>query len=319
MNTLLWLPIGIVFTFLLYCSIPLIVANTRKKPISIGRLKWKCAFLIAVVFLSFSALMFISGDETYSPNATPAFFWGYVAYRLMKKRLHKRGLLVTPEDPVLEPVPPVEAVDYSSTLSEYTFIIPGEKKSAPQEPSANTAPTQPQVVGVQANIRGPIVAPVPATDTAPSKAEPVPQVAVPNKHTGLKVFSVVITCLFVAALGFAVQSQVALQNANAQVLQLEEEVNHLEYEAGVLRKNLENANATNSSLQKKAEDTLNSASKWLDAYVAIRKIGYIYDGYKNYHQLGCSRIGNYEQYWAHNIEYCEYLGYDPCPACWVIK
>ena len=127
------------------------------------------------------------------------------------------------------------------------------------------------------------------------------------------------TLLLVSVLLFAVWSQVALKKSNDQVLRLEEEMDQLKYEAGVLRKDLADVNATNSYLQQKAEDAIKTSSEWLDAYFAIKRIGYIYDGYKNYHQLGCSLIGKYEKYWAHNIEYCEYLGYDPCPNCWVIK
>ena len=319
MGTLLWIPIGIAFTFLLYCSIPLIVASKRKNPISTSRLKWLCVLLIVVVFIPLSALIILSSDGIYSANATAAFFWGFIAYYLMKKRLQKRGPLVKPEEPVLEPATTVEDVDYSADLSEYTFITPGEKKTSQTVQSDNTEPHQPQVVGVQANVHGNIVSPVSASDPNSSKADPVQQEVAPNKHTGLKVYSMFTTLLLVSVLLFAVWSQVALKKSNDQVLRLEEEMDQLKYEAGVLRKDLADVNATNSYLQQKAEDAIKTSSEWLDAYFAIKRIGYIYDGYKNYHQLGCSLIGKYEKYWAHNIEYCEYLGYDPCPNCWVIK
>lgn len=312
MSTLIWLPIGIAFTFLLYCSIPLLVAHTRKKPISIGRLKWQCVLLIAVVFIPFSALMFILGDGTYTPNATPAFFWGFVAYRLMKKRLQKRGLLIKPEDPVLEPAQPVDAVDHSATLSEYTFITPREKKSAPREPSY-TAPAQPQVVGVQANVRGPIVAPV-------STPEPSPQVVASNNHTGLKILSVVVTLLLVATLGFAVWSQVALKKANAALDEATAEIHRQELNNIALRKAVENARADQITAEKEVdelEEKLRDAIFGeMDYYFALKQIGFIYQGYKNYHFYGCELAENATHFHAHNISHCESLGYDPCPVCW---
>lgn len=45
-------------------------------------------------------------------------------------------------------------------------------------------------------------------------------------------------------------------------------------------------------------------------------IGFIVDGSDYYHNCRCGEIKNADRYWAHNIEFCESLGYAPCPNCW---
>ena len=318
--TLLLIPIGIAFTFLMYCSIPLIVAYKRKKPISTSRLKWLCVLLIAVVFIPLSVLIILSSDGIYSANATAAFFWGVIAYYLMKKRLQKRGLLLKPENPVLEPAPPVEAVDYSADLSEYTFITPGEKKTSQPVQSANTEPHQPQVVGVQANVHGNIVSPVSASDQESSKADPVQQSVAPNKHTGLKVFSMFTTLLLISVLLFAVWSQVALKKANEALAETEAEMQQLALRNIALIKSAENARADQTAAEEKVaeleEELTDAIFDGMDYYFALKQIGFIYQGYKNYHFYGCELTENATHFHAHNINYCESLGYDPCPVCW---
>lgn len=45
-------------------------------------------------------------------------------------------------------------------------------------------------------------------------------------------------------------------------------------------------------------------------------IGFIVDGSPYYHNYWCDTFQNADEYWAHNIEYCAYIGYSPCPYCW---
>lgn len=54
-----------------------------------------------------------------------------------------------------------------------------------------------------------------------------------------------------------------------------------------------------------------------DSYYFFRSnIGFIIEGSNRYHNYNCSIFQNSDTYWAHNIEYCEYLGYLKCPECW---
>lgn len=48
----------------------------------------------------------------------------------------------------------------------------------------------------------------------------------------------------------------------------------------------------------------------------MNSIGFIVNGSGYYHTYDCTMFKNADEFWAHNIEYCEYLGYYQCPYCW---
>lgn len=45
-------------------------------------------------------------------------------------------------------------------------------------------------------------------------------------------------------------------------------------------------------------------------------IGFIINDSDHYHTYKCPTFQNANEYWAHNIEYCEYLSYTKCESCW---
>ncbi len=45
------------------------------------------------------------------------------------------------------------------------------------------------------------------------------------------------------------------------------------------------------------------------------KIRFIPSGEKTYHKLDCPHIQGIYKWKAHNVEYCEALGYEPCSEC----
>lgn len=44
-------------------------------------------------------------------------------------------------------------------------------------------------------------------------------------------------------------------------------------------------------------------------------IGFITPTGKKYHTIHCHYFKEANEYWAHNVEYCEDLGYTPCSEC----
>lgn len=46
------------------------------------------------------------------------------------------------------------------------------------------------------------------------------------------------------------------------------------------------------------------------------KIGLIVNGSNRYHRFDCPIFQEADRFWAHNIEYCEDIGYSKCPDCW---
>ena len=45
-------------------------------------------------------------------------------------------------------------------------------------------------------------------------------------------------------------------------------------------------------------------------------IGFIVNGSNYYHSYNCDVFQQADIYWAHNVEYCESIGYSACPDCW---
>ena len=64
----------------------------------------------------------------------------------------------------------------------------------------------------------------------------------------------------------------------------------------------------------KLEDAAQDAEEESD--MLNNSIGFIVDGSSYYHNYWCNIFRRAPEYWAHNIEYCEYIGYSPCPYCW---
>lgn len=58
-------------------------------------------------------------------------------------------------------------------------------------------------------------------------------------------------------------------------------------------------------------------SDHLDAALFLyNNIGFIVNGSSYYHNYECPVFQAASEYWAHNIEYCQSIGYSACPVCW---
>lgn len=62
------------------------------------------------------------------------------------------------------------------------------------------------------------------------------------------------------------------------------------------------------------EDQIESLA--LPAYILDEQVGFIVSGSKYYHHYDCPVFQAESEFWAHNIEYCQSLGYSKCPICW---
>jgi uncharacterized protein YpmS len=80
---------------------------------------------------------------------------------------------------------------------------------------------------------------------------------------------------------------------------------------------LEEAEKEISSLQEKVDSKQNIIRSMREESAMLNSsIGFIVDGSPYYHNYWCDTFQNADEYWAHNIEYCAYIGYSPCPYCW---
>ena len=98
----------------------------------------------------------------------------------------------------------------------------------------------------------------------------------------------------------------------AEVNSLQNRVSSLREEKDQLSEQLSNAQYS-FNVQDEMVDMLAPKAFALDTY-----IGFIYDGSKYCHSYDCPQFPfeDYDEFTAHNVEYCEWLGYPKHSGCW---
>lgn len=91
-------------------------------------------------------------------------------------------------------------------------------------------------------------------------------------------------------------------------------------ESAELRSRVSALSTEKAQLQEKVND-LEARNEDLSGYLhdatfLYNNIGFIVEGSNRYHNYDCPVFQGADEYWAHNIEYCEYLGYSKCGNCW---
>lgn len=161
-----------------------------------------------------------------------------------------------------------------------------------------------------------------AQEQEQSEAEP-PEAKMPKKkkRTTLEVTLMVACCALIllsTALGYHVYKfralSIAALEVNNGLLQenkdLEAQIKELEADVAKFQKSVQALEAENASM---TDDMI----KYLpDAIFLYNNIGFIVNGSNFYHNYECPIFQEADEYWAHNVEYCEYLGYSPCGRCW---
>ena len=161
--------------------------------------------------------------------------------------------------------------------------------------------------------------PVPASPEAPLevsvKLDPVETKPTKShsKITGVRVAIIVLSILCVALIGVAGFLGYRL-NETQQELERQESALEL------MRKSRDSLLDRVIQLREdvsKAENALDSTKdKSFGMWLQLDGIGFIVDGSRYYHRFTCDVYTNASEYMAHNVEYCEYLGYSKCPQCW---
>ncbi len=164
--------------------------------------------------------------------------------------------------------------------------------------------------------------PVPASPEAPLevsvKLDPVE--AKPTKPhskiTGARVAIIVLSILCVALIGVA-------GFLGYRLNETQQEVERQESALELMRKSRDSLQDRVTQLREKVND-LDSQNEELsdyrsDAIFFYNSVGFIVSGSSRYHSYECPLFHDADEYWAHNIEYCEYLGYSRCPKCWDLK
>ena len=275
---MIWIEFAVsaLVTAATYGAGPMLLALLRKKPLRVRYLRiFSAVYTIAV----WAVWQFL----TYDGNAVrtmPALLWGYVFYRLARSVLEKKPVPAIPKErwytcPKCGQLVPEGKPCDCESLSPQ----PGEKLCG--TPFIQAGQTPPGVETEQ---------------TKPGKRSPVVPLCI------AAALLVVCTCI----LGYRVSVLTAARDdLAAENAELRSRVSALSTEKTQLQEKVNDLEARNEDL-----------SGYLhDATFLYNNIGFIVEGSNRYHNYDCPVFQGADEYWAHNIEYCEYLGYSKCGNC----
>lgn len=276
---MIWIEFAVsaLVTAATYGAGPMLLALLRKKPLRVRYLRiFSAVYTIAV----WAVWQFL----TYDGNAVrtmPALLWGYVFYRLARSVLEKKPVPAIPKErwytcPKCGQLVPEGKPCDCESLSPQ----PGEKLCG--TPFIQAGQTPPGVETEQPK---------------PGKRSPVVPLCM------AAALLVVCTCI----LGYRVSVLTAARDdLAAENAELHSRVSTLSTEKTQLQEKVNDLEARNEDL-----------SGYLhDATFLYNNIGFIVEGSNRYHNYDCPVFQGADEYWAHNIEYCEYLGYSKCGNCW---
>ena len=276
---MIWIEFAVsaLVTAATYGAGPMLLALLRKKPLRVRYLRiFSAVYTIAV----WAVWQFL----TYDGNAVrtmPALLWGYVFYRLARSILEKKLVPAIPKErwytcPKCGQLVPEGKPCDCESLSPK----PGEKLCG--TPFIQAGQTPPGVETEQPK---------------PGKRPPVVPLCI------AAALLVVCTCI----LGYRVSVLTAARDdLAAENAELRSRVSTLSTEKTQLQEKVNDLEARNEDL-----------SGYLhDATFLYNNIGFIVEGSNRYHNYDCPVFQGADEYWAHNIEYCEYLGYSKCGNCW---
>lgn len=276
---MIWIEFAVsaLVTAATYGAGPMLLALLRKKPLRVRYLRiFSAVYAIAV----WAVWQFL----TYDGNAVrtmPALLWGYVFYRLARSVLEKK------------PVPAIP--------KERWYTCPKCGQLVPEGKPCDCESLSPQpgkkLCGTPFIQAGQTPPGVETEQPKPGKQPPVVPLCI------AAALLVVCTCI----LGYRVSVLTAARDdLAAENVELCSRVSALSTEKTQLQEKVNDLEARNEDL-----------SGYLhDATFLYNNIGFIVEGSNRYHNYDCPVFQGADEYWAHNIEYCEYLGYSKCGNCW---
>lgn len=222
----------------------------------------------------------------------------------------KRRALFTPP---ITAVPPKTYTQQEAQMKQ--FVVDDATGEVISEPPAEEP--KPVVLSYAPDFKlsGPpqtVVEPTPQDPPAPPRA--------PKKNSAL--YGVLIAICIASLAGNAVQGYLfARQQHNAETVQTE-----LQKELSEQQKLVDDLKKVRSNLLKEISDMQDNSYMQDDlidmiapkAFTLDTYIGFIYDGSKYCHAYDCPQFPfeDCDEFTAHNVEYCEWLGYPKHSKCW---
>lgn len=269
------LLVSLILTALVYGIAPIIFYYTRKKPLRKRTLKAFHIIYTSVVALFFA---FESSFAGLGVKFTPAILWGLLFYHINKVKLSDKGLLICEEND--------DNVTNSPPKSDKPEILTPSKSCELIQPTES--PIQP-------------------TSIAPTTRKP--------RISSIAPIIILSALLLTSVLGNVLQAIYA-QSLNETINSVSTERDNLSREINSLETDINSLKSVRTNLKSEIEsleDKLDNHMQYFEnTYFSI---GYIVEGSSYYHCYDCPVYTAADTYWAHNIEYCEYLGYSACPLC----
>lgn len=288
--------ISLILTAIIYGLAPLFFYLKRRSPIQKRRLKAFHITYTVLVALVFAVANSLNGI---SINFAPAAIWGTLFYHVNKSKLSDKGLLILNHVtiPSKEAQQPVEApvADIGDTsISGSTREIPNEyieeygEFPAGEKPCRTVKPLQRELFN-QAKVQRSL-----------SNAAPVS-----HRKFKVSVSLILALLLFVCIAGNVYQLSETLKLTDA-LAELTEERDKLSRETALKTETISQLSQEVKRYQENEER--------LEFYDS--SIRFVVDGSDYYHTYDCAIFQNEEYFWsAHNIEFCRWLDYSPCPLC----
>lgn len=292
--------ISLALTALVYGIGPLLLLAFHHSTISPKKLKWFHIIYTIVVSLAFNVLAAMLG---YRCNFTPALIWGTIFYHINKKKFAQREKAIP-----LETYAQQEAQMKQFVVDDATGEVISE--TPVEEPKPVVLTYAPDF-----KLSGP---PKPVEEAVPQEPSTPPKSSKRNT-----ILCVVLAVLCAASLaGNAVQGYIGITQ-KSESLSKESE---MQEEIDSLNKKITSLNAENNRINKKLSDALDDSGTRLEmlerlapeAFAMETYIGFIYDGSKYCHSYNCAQFSfeDCDEFTAHNVEYCEWLGYPKHASCW---
>nr|DAO77252.1 MAG TPA: cell division protein [Bacteriophage sp.] len=294
----------LIVTVFAYGLGPIILLKLHKGPISIKKLKWFHIVYTVVVSFSFNVILLLLELRPVG-SFTPALIWGTVFYRINKKKFAQREKAIPPETYTQQ-----EAQMKQFVVDDATGEVISEPPA--EEPKPITLEYHPDF-----QLQGP------PEDLKPPAEPPAPT----QKPVGKSYAPLCIILGILLAASFAgnvVQSYMSVNKLEEMTFmqdKLQAEVNSLRSRVSSLRKEKDQLNEQLSNMQYGSDiqdEIIDRISP--EAFAMETYIGFIYDGSQYCHSYNCPNFPFDDcadnGFYAHNVEYCEWLGYQKHSGCW---
>lgn len=291
-------------TVIAYGLGPILLLEFHKGPISPKKLKWFHIIYTIIVSFTFNIIMSLLGLRQVG-SFTPAIIWGTVFYRINKKNFDQRAKAI-PSDTYTQQEAQMKQFVVDDATGEVISEPPAE------EPTPITLEYHPDF-----QLQGPPKDPKPPAESPDLTQKPAGKSYAP--------LCIILGILLAASFaGNVVQSYISVNKLEEMTFmqdKLQTEVNSLRSRVSSLRKEKNQLNEQLSNMQY-GSDIQDGIIDQIapEAFAMETYIGFIYDGSRYCHSYNCPDFPFDDcadnGFYAHNVEYCEWLGYPKHSGCW---